>query len=81
MGDVRVPVAEKMSVEASVMPLCQKNKYTICAAQDDDASPLRRPFIKFHLRKNATSQTPTITALYDTGAVVSLIRLSDFEAI
>jgi hypothetical protein len=61
--------------------MCQNNKYTICAAQDDDASPSRRPFIKFHLRKNATSQTPTITALYDTGAAVSLITPSDFEAI
>jgi hypothetical protein len=81
MGEVRVPVAEKMAVEASVMPLCQNNKYTICAAQDDDASPLRRPFIKFHLRKNATSQTQTITALYDTGAAVSLITPSDFKAI
>jgi hypothetical protein len=81
MGDVRVPVAEKMAVEASVMPLCQNNKYPICAAQDDDASPSRRPFIKFHLRKNTTSQTPTITALYDTGAAVSLITPSDFEAI
>jgi hypothetical protein len=58
------------------MPLYQNNKYTICAAQDDDASPLRRPFIKFHLLK-----TPTITALYDTGAAVSLITLSDFKAI
>jgi hypothetical protein len=81
MGDVRVPVAEKMAVEASVLPLCQENKYTICAAQDDDASSSRRPFIKFHLRKNATSQTPTITSLYDTGAAVSLITPSDFEAI
>jgi hypothetical protein len=81
MGDVRVPVAEKMAVKASVLPLCQDNKYTICAAQDDDAIPSRRPFIKFHLWKNATSQTPTITALYDTGAAVSLITPSDFEAI
>ena len=78
MGDVRVPVTEKMAVEASVLPLCQENKYTICAAQDDDASPSRRPFIKFHLLKNATSQTPTITALYDTGAAVSLITPADF---
>jgi hypothetical protein len=70
-----------MAVEASVLPLCQENKYTICAAQDDDASPSRRTFIKFHLRKNATSQTPTITALYDTGAAVSLITPSDFEEI
>jgi hypothetical protein len=81
MRDVRAPVAEKMAVEASVMPLCQKNTYTICAAQDDDASPSRRPFIKFHLQKNATSQMPTITALYDTGAAVSLITPSDFMAI
>jgi hypothetical protein len=81
MRDVRVPVTEKMAVEASVMPLCQNNKYTICAAQDDDARPSHRPFIKFHLRKNATSQTPTIKALYDTGAEVSLITPSDFEAI
>jgi hypothetical protein len=73
MGEVRVPIAEKKAVEESVVPLCQDNKYTICAAEDDDASPSRRPFIKFHLRKNATSQTPTITALYDTGAAVSLI--------
>jgi hypothetical protein len=79
MGDV--PVAKKMAVKASVLPLCQENKYTICAAQDDDASPSRRPFIKFHLRKNVTSQTPTITALYDTGAAVSLITPSNFEAI
>jgi hypothetical protein len=63
MGDVRVPIAEKKDIEASVVPLCQKNKYTICAAEDDDASTSRRAFIKFHLRKNATSQTPTITAL------------------
>jgi hypothetical protein len=61
--------------------LCQKNKYTICAAEYDDASPSRRPFIKFHLQKNATSQTPTITALYDTGAAVRLITPADFEAI
>jgi hypothetical protein len=81
MGDVQVPIAEKKAVEASVVPLCQKNKYTICAAEDDDASPLRRPFIKFHLQKNATSQTPTITALYDTGAAVSLITPADFAAI
>jgi hypothetical protein len=81
MGDVRVPIAEKKAVKASVMPLCQKNKYTICAAQDDNASPSRRPFIWFHLQKNATSQTPTITALYDTGAAVSLITPADFEAI
>jgi hypothetical protein len=81
MGDVRVPIPEKKAVEASVVPLCQKNKYTICAAEDDDASPSRRPFIKFHLKKNATSQTPTITALYDTGAAVSLITPADFEAI
>jgi hypothetical protein len=79
MGDVRFPVAEKMSVKASVLPLCQNNKYTICAAQDDNASPSRRPFIKFHLWKNAMSQTPTITA--HTGAAVSLITPSDFEAI
>jgi hypothetical protein len=81
MGDVRAPVAEKIDVEASVLPLCQGNKYTICATQDDDASPSRRPFIKFHLRKNAKSQTPTITALYDTGAAVSLITPADFAAI
>jgi hypothetical protein len=81
MGDVRVPVTKKMAVKASILPLCQENKYTICAAQDDYASPSRRPFIKFHLRKNATSQTPTITALYDTGAAVSLITPADFEAI
>jgi hypothetical protein len=81
MGDVRVPVTEKMSVESSVLPLCQENKYTICAAQDDNASPSRRQFIKFDLRKNATSQTPTITALYNTGAAVSLITPSDFKAI
>jgi hypothetical protein len=61
--------------------LCQKNKYTICAAADNDASPSRRPFIKFYLRKNATSQTPTITALYDTGAAGSLIAPADFKAI
>jgi hypothetical protein len=77
-GDLRGPVTEKMAVEASVVPLCQDNNYTICAAQDDEASPSRRPFIKFHLLKNATSQTPTITALYDTGAAVSLITQSDF---
>jgi hypothetical protein len=81
MGDVRVPVAEKMAVEASVLPVCQENKYTICAAQDDDASSSSKPFIKFLLRKNATSQTPTITSLYDTGAAVSLITPSDFKAI
>jgi hypothetical protein len=81
MGDVQVPVTEKMAVEASVLPLCQENKYTICAAQEDDASPSRRPFIKFRLRKNATSQTPTITAQYDTGAAVSLIRPADIEVI
>jgi hypothetical protein len=79
--DVRVPIAEKKAVEQSVVPLCQNNKYTICAAEDNDASPLRRPFIKFHLSKNATSQTPTITALYDTGAAVSLITPADFETI
>jgi hypothetical protein len=79
MGDVRVP--EKIAIKASVMPLCQNNKYTICGAQDEDASPSCRPFIKFHLWKNATSQTPTIKALYDTGAGVSLIMPSDFEAI
>jgi hypothetical protein len=81
MGDVRVPIAETKALEQSVVPLCQKNKYTICAAADNDASPSRRPFIKFHHRKNATSQTPTIRALYDTGAAVSLITLADFEAI
>jgi hypothetical protein len=63
------------------VPLCQDNKYTICAAEDKDASPSRRPFIKFHFCKNATSQTPTITALYDTRAAVSLITPADFEAI
>jgi hypothetical protein len=51
MGDVQVPIAEKKAVEESVVPLCQDNKYTICAAEDDDASPSRRPFIKFHLQK------------------------------
>jgi hypothetical protein len=81
MGDVRVPIAEKKAVKESVVLLCQENKYTICAAEDDDASPLRRPFIKFHLRKNATSQTPTIMALYNTGAAVSLITPADFKAI
>jgi hypothetical protein len=81
MGDVRLPIAEKKSVEESVVPLCQDNKYTICAEEVDDASPSRRPFIKFHLCKNATSQTPTITPLYDTGAAVSLITPTDFEAI
>jgi hypothetical protein len=81
MGDVRVPIAEKKAVKESVVPLCQDNKYTICAAEDDDTSPSGRPFIKFHLRKNATSQTLTITALYDTRAVVSLITPADFEAI
>jgi hypothetical protein len=81
MGDVRAPVAEKKALKASVVPLCQNKKYTICAAEDDDASPSRRPFIKFHLRKNATSQTPTITALFDTGAAVSLITPADFAAI
>jgi hypothetical protein len=48
---VRVPIAEKKAIEESVVPLCQKNKYTICAAEDDNASPSRRPFIKFHLKK------------------------------
>jgi hypothetical protein len=81
MGDVQVPITEKKAVEQSVVPLCQKNKYIICAAADNNASPLRRSFIKFHLCKNATSQMPTITALYDTGAVVSLITPVDFEAI
>jgi hypothetical protein len=80
MEDVRAPVAQKKAVEASVVPLCQDKKYTICSAEDNDASPWRRLFIKFHLRKNATSQTPTITALYDTGAAVSLIMPADFEA-
>jgi hypothetical protein len=81
MGDVQVPIAEKKAVEQSVVPLCQDNKYTICAAEDNNASPSRRPFIKFHLRKKATSQTPTIMALYNTGAAVSLITPADFEAI
>jgi hypothetical protein len=63
------------------VPLCQDNKYTICAAEDNDASPSRRPFIKFHLCKNAKSQTPTIKALYNTRAAVSLITPADFEAI
>jgi hypothetical protein len=81
MGDVQVPIAKKKAVKASVVPLCQNNKYTICAAEDEDASPSGRPFIKFHLQKNATSQTPTITALNDTGAAVSLITPADFEAI
>jgi hypothetical protein len=81
MGDVQVPIAEKKAVKQSVVPLCQDNKYTICAAEDNDASPSCRPFIKFHICKNATSQTPTITALYDTGAAVSLITPADFEGI
>jgi hypothetical protein len=81
MEDVQAPVAEKKAVEASVVPLCQDKKYTICSAEDNDASPSRRPFIKFHLRKNATSQKPTITALYFTGAAVSLITPANFEAI
>jgi lipoprotein signal peptidase len=81
MGDVQVPIAEKKAVEVSVVPLCQKNKYTICSADDDNASPLRRPFINLHLQKNATSQMPTITALYNTGAAVSLITPADVEAI
>jgi hypothetical protein len=81
MGDMRVPIAKRKAFEQSVVPLCQKNKYTICAAADNDPSPLRRPFIKFHLPKNATSQTPTITALYNTGAAVSLITPADFNAI
>jgi hypothetical protein len=81
MGDVRVPITEKKSVEESVVPLCQDNKYTICAAEDNDASPSRIPFIKFHLCKNATSQMPPITALYYTGAAVSLITPADFKAI
>jgi hypothetical protein len=55
MGDLQVPIAEKKAVKQSVVPLCQKNKYTICAAADNDASPSHRPFIKFHLCKNATS--------------------------
>jgi hypothetical protein len=80
MGDVRVPIAKKKAVEQSGGPLCQKNKYTICAAADNDASPSRRPFIKFYLCKNATSKAPMITALNDTGAVVSLITPADFEA-
>jgi hypothetical protein len=78
---VRVPIAEKKAVKESVVPLYQDNKFTICAAEDNDASPSSRPFIKFHLCKNATSQTPTITALYDTGAAVSLITPADFKAI
>jgi hypothetical protein len=81
MGDVRVPIAEKKAVEESVVPLCQDNKFTICAAEENDASPSRRPIIKFHLLKNATLQLPTITALYDTGAAVSLITPADFELI
>jgi hypothetical protein len=81
MGDVRATVAEKPVVEDSALLLCLDNKYTISAAEDKDASPSRRPFIKFHLRKNATSQMPTITALYDTGAAVSLITPANFAAI
>jgi hypothetical protein len=81
MGDVRVPIAEKKTVEESVVPLCQDNKFTICGAEDNDASPSRRPFIKFHLLKNATAQSPAITALYDTGAALSLITPADFELI
>jgi hypothetical protein len=56
-------------------------KFKICTAEDNDASPSHRPFIKFHLRKNKTSQSPTITALYNTGAAVSLITPADFELI
>jgi hypothetical protein len=81
MGDVRVPIDKKKSVKESVVPLCQDNIFTICAVEDNDASPSRRPSIKFHLCKNATSQTPTITALYNTGAAVSLIMPADFESI
>jgi hypothetical protein len=72
MGDVRAPVAKKLDVEESALLNCE-NKYTVCEAENEVASPSPRPFIKFHLRKNATSQTPTITALYNTGAAVSLI--------
>jgi hypothetical protein len=44
-------------------------------------APRADHLLSFYLRKNATSQTPTITALYNTGAAVSLITPSDFEAI
>jgi hypothetical protein len=81
MGEVGVPIAEKKAVKESVVPLCQDNKFTICAGQDNDASPSPRPFIEFHLCKNATLQTPTIRALYDTGAAVSLITPGDYESI
>jgi hypothetical protein len=78
---VQAPVAKNLDVKDSALIMCEKFKYTVCEAENEDASPSRRPFIKFHLRKNATSQTPTITALYDTGAAVSLITPADFAAI
>jgi hypothetical protein len=81
MEDVRVSIAEKKAVEESVVPLCQDNKFKICAAENNNASPSRRPFIKFNLCTNATSQSPTITALYDTGDAVSLITPADLELI
>jgi hypothetical protein len=65
-------MCKKKAVEEYVVPLCQDNKFTICAAEDNGTSPLRRPVIIFTLCKNATSQLPTITALYGTRAAVSL---------
>jgi hypothetical protein len=70
-GGVRAPVAKKDGVKSLDLLQCCENKFTVCEAENNDASPSRRPFIKFHLKKDATSQSPTITALYDTGAAVT----------
>jgi hypothetical protein len=78
-GRVGQKVLSKPSADSFAVG--RRQKYTICAAEDKDTSPSFRPFIRYHLHKNATSQTPTITALYHTEAAVSLITAADFEVI
>jgi hypothetical protein len=78
----RIPAVSVVEQEYLAAPLCVNKTYRYNAASLSDDLPARRPFVTFLLRKPSNSSNkPSIRALYDTGAAVSLLTQDDFALI
>jgi hypothetical protein len=78
----RIPAVSVVKQEYSAAHLCVNKTYTYNAASLSDNLPARRPFVTFLLRKPSNiSHKPSIRALYDNGAAVSLLTPNDFDLI
>jgi hypothetical protein len=74
--------SSNLNQEYLAAPLCVNKTYTYNAASLSDDLPARRPFVTFHLRKPSNIlHKPSIKALYDTGAAVSLFTPDNFALI